>query len=1167
MHRRDTQDPGSTRHRRGNSGLRRVVVGCLAMAATAFACCGGFAASASAALSWTLSAPTTLSYSNADLPSANMLQVGCSAPGTCTAVGVNAPSETTPTGSAETYMVAAQEVNGTWDPATTVSSVSLPADTGVSLTLSGIYCASAGSCIVVGTASTYSENDNQTISTYEPFYVVEAGGSWGGMQSIAFPGNAFVPTGGFAGSTPEGGTTDLACASASHCVVTGYYSDSGINGAPSPTSVPMASVGSSSGFGGFQQTSITGSVACVPQSTTCTVLGKGSAGGYGQLAVQTEDNGSWSAAQTITSGDGANGQGTIPEAGIACPAAGDCVVSGDYPSTYATEDLFTMQETNATWGSPQGIGDGQSPNGGFIGGQMQCISVGNCVWGGQASDVDESGQNVYYYTQSIVAEDTDGTWAGFRVSPVPSGAIAPPSSDESSEGVSCAGSRCDVVGFYTSNPGSTYVTQITQPYAFSDTLALPPSATAVACSLLTNGTTNYSCTASVSDASGESPLITPTQTVTLSTTVGTFPNGDTCTMAATGTTGTASCSLEYDPGEGYGSPVTITGAYSGDDTFSSSQGQLTFTPGCEQDPTETDGDWQFGGCFTQPDTTDFDTQQQSNLDGMPITPSSSSSPVDYSTGGSGGTSLAPSGSTSLALNVSNISGGSQGLVTLTNQLQKLNLAGGPVTIPLASGFNLLGLPLTGSITFTPQGGGTAVGTVSGTLPGILGGGPATVTVTTSFSGQVTSVVATATSGTLANVFGLSSLKLTYANSTWSVAATAKGANNTTQQMTGSISFNSAGKVTAGNLSISNVVIAGLLQIKTFTVTYSATAGWSGSASLAQGGQNASVSITIDANGTMTAGSISASGITLFQVFTLKTFTMTYNAGKWGLTLAIEGKKGAPALTTSLSVGSDGTVLGASLDLKNVSMLGKIAVDDLNLTYTHAANGDDIFTGGAEVSLPSSTVSKVKGTFKMVNGLLTEATLDADTNIPLYGALVLTHVGGKIVLSPRKQISGNVSLSAGPKVAGHTLLSLKDGTIEYDFPATDGGAGTYKFSGDLTAADKTLGHGEMTVDDGIAKLKLTLGDKDAGFKFGGRVSANGSITGAIHHSTFTLSGKVQMGLRIAGHDYTTGGELLVSNNGILACSAAPITAISSKGDSGLLYAWTGEITTYAGDCPR
>jgi hypothetical protein len=281
------------------------------------------------------------------------------------------------------------------------------------------------------------------------------------------------------------------------------------------------------------------------------------------------------------------------------------------------------------------------------------------------------------------ADESNGVWGQAALEPAP--ADDSPGSGGGADDVSCGSAQCAAVGIYRSTNSG-----LTLPYAVTASVNLPPSGTAVACSQLTDGTTNYSCAATVSDVSGATPPGTPTSTVTLSASLGTLPNGSTCTLAGTSTAGQSSCSLDYDPGAGYGTQVTITGAYSGDTAFSASQGQTSFTPQCGQDPTETDGDWQFGGCFTDPDTTDHDTQQPSTLDGMTVTPSSSSDEVDYSTGGSGGASVSSSAPTSLALNVTSLSGGSQGLVTLTNKLATLSLSGRPVTFPLTSGFNLLG---------------------------------------------------------------------------------------------------------------------------------------------------------------------------------------------------------------------------------------------------------------------------------------------------------------------------------------------------------------------------------------------------------------------------------------------------------------------------------------------
>jgi hypothetical protein len=1065
---------------------------------------------------------------------AGLQAVGCSTAGNCSAVGVyNGGSTENPV----FIGLSDDEVGGVWQAS---GSFALP-DAG-SVTFDnwvGVACTSPGNCLAIGNGDVLPSGHSVGIQASE------TDGAWGSATTIAMPGDAYQ---GDEGSEVQG----LACASASSCVAVGGYTSTTIGPGDTDESDAMAATGSIAGVGGFagvQDNADLWSVACAPGASSCTAVGYEQQNYVDLAEAVTDSGGSWGTPTVITPNPGL--YGAYMQA-VACPQVNLCTAVGEFNPTNGgyTPSVFTVkQAADGSWSSPATLGFSVADDGSIYPYSVSCVDTTDCTVAGVMDPSSIS------YSAGFYADETGGTWGQAALMPLPAGASA--ASGGGADRVSCGGNQCVAAG------EAEFPNVGTEPYEVTASINQPPSATVVACTQLTDGTTNYSCTAKVSDGSGQLTPTAPTGTVSLSSTLGTFPNGSSCTLVGDGTVGEAACSLNFDPGAGYGNQVTITGSYPGGGTFSASQGQTTFTPQCNQDPTETDGAWQIGGCFTNPDTTDDDTEQTSTLDGMTVTPSSSSDQVDFSTGGPSGQSVSSSAATSLALNVGSLSGGSQSLITLTSKLANLDLSGGPVTIPLPSGFNLLGLPLSGSITFKPQAGGSAVGTATGTLPGVLGGGTATVTVTTSASGQVTSVAASATSGSLVNVFGLSTLKLNYKGSTWTVNATAQGANNTTQQMNGTLSFDSSGHVTAGNLAISNVVIAGLLQVKTFTLAYSATTGWGGTADLAQGSQIANVSITVNGNGVITSGSIKASGITLWQVFTLKSFAMTYTGGSWGLSLAVEGKKGAPAVSAGLSMSSSGTVLGANLEFKNVSMLGKITVDDLKLVYTHTAT-QDLFSGSAEVSLPSTAVSKVKGSFQMTDGLLTQATLDADTNIPLYGALVLTHVGAEIDLVPSKKIIGKIDLSAGPKVAGRSLLAMENGAVEYDFPAATGAAGTYIFSGDLTALGKTLGQGKITVDSGIAKLSLTLGSKGAGFKIGKALTANGSITGAIHGKKFTAQGTVSFDAVIRGHRYPASGKLTLSNDGVVACAKIP--ALSSTGDSGLSIGWDGAITTYNGNCP-
>jgi hypothetical protein len=79
----------------------------------------------------------------------------------------------------------------------------------------------------------------------------------------------------------------------------------------------------------------------------------------------------------------------------------------------------------------------------------------------------------------------------------------------------------------------------------------------------------------VTDTASSSPT-TPTGTVTFASDLGggTFSSGGSCTLSPTSTSGQASCSISYTPGQI--DSITITGQYGGDSAHASSSGQDNF---------------------------------------------------------------------------------------------------------------------------------------------------------------------------------------------------------------------------------------------------------------------------------------------------------------------------------------------------------------------------------------------------------------------------------------------------------------------------------------------------------------------------------------------------------------------------------------------------------------
>jgi len=85
----------------------------------------------------------------------------------------------------------------------------------------------------------------------------------------------------------------------------------------------------------------------------------------------------------------------------------------------------------------------------------------------------------------------------------------------------------------------------------------------------------FECTATVADATGETPVRIPTGTVTLSAPAGSFPSGRSCTLAEDALAQQAYCSVRYVPylAQPPGSALQLTAAYGGDGYFNASSGE------------------------------------------------------------------------------------------------------------------------------------------------------------------------------------------------------------------------------------------------------------------------------------------------------------------------------------------------------------------------------------------------------------------------------------------------------------------------------------------------------------------------------------------------------------------------------------------------------------------
>jgi hypothetical protein len=424
--------------------MRRVVIG-WAAAAAVFAC-GGLCAPSASAYVWSPSAADAIPSGGLN---PNFPLVSCVDATDCTAISGGDPTfATVPT--------VDQEVGGEWQTPEALAGFASYLALGDYVSVSGLDCVDAEDCIAVGEIN---PPTSDTTPTY--FSLSEEGGVWGDPDPIGQ--GLGEPLVNWAG----GVTGTVSCSSESDCVVVGSYES-----ASGTTLHAVAAFGTISGFGGVSEDipdEVFNSVGCVPGGTTCTAAGFTTAdeGDVPEAIAQSETDGDWSAPDTLTSG---TGQGLGWEgASIACPTAGACTVVGLEPSPTYDEPAapFAVQEDDffGDWDAPVTLGDDGATYGGLLMGALGCVSAGNCVIGGENA----SGAQA----QAIFAQESDGAWAGFDPSPLPSDASTDEGIGSQSAAVGCDNASelpddespvCTVLGSYTNTEDTA------GPYEFTDDL-------------------------------------------------------------------------------------------------------------------------------------------------------------------------------------------------------------------------------------------------------------------------------------------------------------------------------------------------------------------------------------------------------------------------------------------------------------------------------------------------------------------------------------------------------------------------------------------------------------------------------------------------------------------------------------------------------------------------
>ena len=300
--------------------------------------------------SWTATEAPLPSGAATTLQNAVLPDLSCWESDSCVAIGGYVDASSNQQGLIETLS------SGTWTATKTPlpSGASNPSFTA----LGALSCPATGSCVATGvyadSVSSFNENG---------FFATLSGGAWTATDAPPLPADA-APGG-------VGGLGGLSCPAVGSCVATGDYTDSSgfgqalietlAGGSWTATKAPLP-VGSSTA----QQFADLFGLSC-PVAGSCVAVGtyEGSIDGLG--VIETLSGGKWTATQaTLPSGAAATSNALLEA--LACPAAGACVIAGDYVDATHGHQILIDSQTSLTPGAltpvtPARLLDTRSNNG------------------------------------------------------------------------------------------------------------------------------------------------------------------------------------------------------------------------------------------------------------------------------------------------------------------------------------------------------------------------------------------------------------------------------------------------------------------------------------------------------------------------------------------------------------------------------------------------------------------------------------------------------------------------------------------------------------------------------------------------------------------------------------------------------------------------------------
>jgi hypothetical protein len=311
-----------------------------------------------------------------------LTSVSCPSDGGCTAAGRSDVPETLYDG--QTQAVSVSQSSGVWQAA-----VILPGSLNTNAGLTSISCASAGNCSAGGYYD--AQPTGPLPDAGYALVATETNGTWTAVQDLNGSFNGV-------GSIDVDTVTSVSCSSPGNCSAGGYYG---------------SYQGTSHAFVVSESGGTWGDVLEIAQSLdkagsqiaaiSCPSDGNCSAGGYyvdgdadTQALVIEEIDGVWRSAQEVAGTLNIGGWAEITS--ISCSATGDCSAGGWYTNPSGGFVGLVDTETGGTWDSGQGVAPPVVADGLAQISSISCPSLGACVAGGVANDVNS-------YRQAVVVDE------------------------------------------------------------------------------------------------------------------------------------------------------------------------------------------------------------------------------------------------------------------------------------------------------------------------------------------------------------------------------------------------------------------------------------------------------------------------------------------------------------------------------------------------------------------------------------------------------------------------------------------------------------------------------------------------------------------------------------------------------------------------------------------